>query len=331
LPFVRKGYWWVRVWDFPRMQSAVIGIVVLLGFWFFPPATLAERLIIAALVVAVGYQAYRIYPFTPLAPLQVLPSADPDPARKLRLLIANVLAENRQSEPFLDLVRAVRPDVVLALEPDAFWDRELAVLDEEFPFRLKRPQDNCYGMALFSKLELRDPEVRFLMDPDVPSFHARLVLRSGEVAHLYAVHPRPPNTFQASFDRDAELLIVGREIQRNPAPAIVAGDLNDVAWSYTTRLFQRISGLMDPRLGRGLYNSFHARNPLMRWPLDHVFFDAEFRLCRLERLGDIGSDHFPIFAELSFEPEGAEEHEARAPMPGDRAAARRMIREGQAS
>jgi len=125
--------------------------------------------------------------------------------------------------------------------------------------------------------------------------------------------------------------VVGREIHRSPEPAIVAGDLNDVAWSYTTRLFQRISGLMDPRLGRGMFNSFHARNPLMRWPLDHVFFDAEFRLCRIERLRSIGSDHFPILVELSFEPEGADEQEARAPMPRDRAAARRMIREAKAS
>ena len=331
LPFIRKGYWWVRVWDFPRLQAAAIGGLVLLGFVLWPPAAAAEQLIFGALAIAVAYQAYRIYPFTPIAPVQVLPSAASDPERKLRLLVANVLDRNRNSQLLLDLVAATRPDVVLALEPDAFWQRALSVLDGEFPFRLEQPQDNCYGMLLFSRLEFADAEIRFLMDPDVPSFHTRLVLRSGETVHFYAVHPRPPHTFQASFDRDAELLVVGREIHRNPEPAIVAGDLNDVAWSYTTRLFQRISGLMDPRLGRGMFNSFHARNPLMRWPLDHIFFDAEFRLCRIERQGFIGSDHFPILVEVSFEPEGADEHEARAPMPGDRAEARRMIREGKAS
>jgi len=182
---------------------------------------------------------------------------------------------------------------------------------------------------LFSRLGLEDAEIRFVIDEDVPSFRLRVHLRSGDRVWLYAVHPRPPHTFQASFDRDAELLVLGREISRNPEPTIIAGDLNDVAWSYTTRMFQRISGLMDPRLGRGLFNTFSARSRLMRWPLDHIFFDPEFRLARLERLPEIGSDHFPILADLSFEPEGVDEQEGRARMPGDRAEARRMIREGR--
>ena len=222
------------------------------------------------------------------------------------------------------------PDLVLAMETNAFWADALARLHPRYPHRIERPQENAYGMMLLSRLELREPEVRFLMDDDVPSFRTRLLLRSGECVWLYGVHPRPPHTFQASFDRDAELLVVGREIRRSPEPTIVAGDLNDVAWSYTTRLFQRISGLMDPRLGRGLYASFHARKWYMRWPLDHIFFDPEFRLVRLARLPDIGSDHFPLLAELSYEPEGKAEQEARSLMPGDRRAARRMIREAHA-
>jgi endonuclease/exonuclease/phosphatase (EEP) superfamily protein YafD len=330
LPFVRKGYWWVRIWDFPRLQTAAVGALVLCGYLLWPPHSWAEWLIVAGLLSAVGYQAVRIYPFTPLAPAQVLSSENPAAERKLRLLVANVRAENRRVQPLLDLIAAARPDVVLTLEPDGFWQRALAVLDRDFPHRLKQPQDNHYGMLLFSRLELWQAQIRFLMDPEVPSFHAHLVLRSGDRVHLYAVHPRPPQTFQASFDRDAELLVIGREIHASPEPAIVAGDLNDVGWSHTTRLFQRMSGLMDPRLGRGLFSTFPATLPLLRWPLDHIFFDAEFRLCRLERLGFIGSDHFPILAELSFEPESAHEHEARAPMPDDRAAARRMIREGRA-
>jgi endonuclease/exonuclease/phosphatase (EEP) superfamily protein YafD len=106
----------------------------------------------------------------------------------------------------------------------------------------------------------------------------------------------------------------------------VAGDLNDVAWSHVTRLFRRLSNALDPRIGRGLYATFNARWPLMRWPLDHIFFTEDFRLVRLERMGFIGSDHFPILVELSCEPARAEEQEARVMAPGDRAMVRRKIR-----
>ena len=132
--------------------------------------------------------------------------------------------------------------------------------------------------------------------------------------------------WKASTDRDAEILLVGREIRNRGEAAIVAGDLNDVAWSHVTRLFRRLSNALDPRIGRGLYATFNARWPLMRWPLDHIFFTEDFRLVRLERMGFIGSDHFPILVELSYEPAGAEEQEARVMVPGDRAMVRRKIR-----
>ncbi len=98
-----------------------------------------------------------------------------------------------------------------------------------------------------------------------------------------------------------------------------------------TRLFRRVSNMLDPRIGRGLYATFNARRRLLRWPLDHIFFTEDFRLVRLERMGFIGSDHFPIMVDLSYEPEIADEQEARVMEPGDRAMVRRKIRRAQRS
>ncbi|MGB3796797.1 MAG: hypothetical protein WA957_10900, partial [Alteraurantiacibacter sp.] len=43
---------------------------------------------------------------------------------------------------------------------------------------------------------------------------------------------------------------------------------------------------------------FDARNPLMRWPLDHVFHTDDFGVLRFDAGRDVGSDHFPLEVEL---------------------------------
>ena len=137
---------------------------------------------------------------------------------------------------------------------------------------------------------------------------------------LHGLPPRPPEPLrdEPSSPRDAELVLVGRAIHDDGSrPTIVAGDLNDVAWSETSELFVRLSGLLDPRTGRGFYNSYNAKNPLFRYPLDHVFHSKHFELVRLERLPAIGSDHFPILIELQYDPEAEREQSESHKRPGD--------------
>jgi endonuclease/exonuclease/phosphatase (EEP) superfamily protein YafD len=152
------------------------------------------------------------------------------------------------------------------------------------------------------------------------SIHTKLTLRSGVEVALHGLHPRPPEPIrdQPSSPRDAELVLAGRAIgDAGDIPTIVAGDLNDVAWSPTSQLFVRLSGLLDPRAGRGFYNSYNANNPLFRYPLDHVFHSKHFTLVRLQRLPSIGSDHFPILIELQYDEEAARTQEESHEKPGD--------------
>lgn len=199
---------------------------------------------------------------------------------------------------------------------------------ENYPYTTKYPLENTYGILLYSRLKLVSSEVNFFVEDDIPFIHSIVELNSGDLIEIYCIHPRPhvPAESKESTERDAELLIVGKKAKKSEKPTIVMGDLNDVAWSHTTTLFQKFSGLLDPRIGRGFYNTFPTNIPLMHFPLDHVFHSRSFRLVELKKLPNVGSDHFPFFIELSYEPEVRQEQEAPPqPTQGDREEAQETI------
>jgi len=312
LPMIRYGDWWIRIFDFPRSQIALGGVIVLTLYIFsFNSANPAEDVLLLALSASVSYQMYKMYPYTPIASRQVLDSGELDPDRIFSILVSNIYRKNRDADRFVDLVGIKKPDIICVLEPDEWWESKLSVLDPDYPFSNKHITSDGYGMIFFSKLKILSTKVNFIVENHIPSIHSILELRSGDVMEFYCVHPDPPNPKYAedTDKRDAELLIIGKAAKKSELPVIVAGDLNDVAWSHTTLLFQKVSGMLDPRIGRGFYNTFHVRNPVLRFPLDHVFVTKSFRLVELKRMQDIGSDHFPIYVKLSFEPEkkGAQE------------------------
>ena len=329
LPLLKSPRWWVRVWDYPRLQLAAALATALIPQLAFLEQAGVDLLLLMTTLACLGWQAWHIWPYTPLHNVQVLPAARSDPSSTVSLLIANVLQSNRRADAFLRHVEKADPDIVLAVETDDWWNERLAVLKEQRPYAVCHPLENTYGMHLFSRLELLDVRVLNRVVADIPSICARVRLRSGTLINLRCVHPEPPVPGNDVEERDAELLLVAREAEKDRRPTIVCGDLNDVAWSHTTRLFQRISGLLDPRVGRGLYPTFHAEHWFARWPLDHIFHDTTFRLTRLEVLDDFGSDHFPVFVALAHDAAAADLHAAPEPDAEDRREATEKIAEGR--
>lgn len=305
VPLLREQAWWIRVFDFPRLQIACALALVLALHGVAVEASAWAWGLRASLALCLVYQVVRILPFTPLAKRQVQQSTVPDTGQCIRLLFANVLQTNRNAQGLVDLVREHDPDVILVLETDAWWADAVRGWSGAYPYTMLQPQDNTYGMLLYSRLPLIEPELSFLIQDDVPSIHTRVRLASGSEIHIHCLHPRPPapQESDSSAPRDAELLIVGKAIKRNPCPVIVMGDMNDVAWSHTSDLFRAISGLLDPRVGRGFLNTFNAKHWFVRFPLDHFFHSNDFRLVSFRRLARFGSDHFPVFIHLSHEPD----------------------------
>jgi len=307
LQLLKKDHWIIRFSDFPHAQLTILTALFLTGLlmstslpgsWY-----LAAFKVVAILMLT--YQLYIIFPYTILAHKQ---SKDAQPASnsyaEFSIMEANVYMDNECYDELIALVQKHQPDILITLESDQKWEQGLSMLEQDYIYTVKCPFDNTYGMHLYSKLELKDSKIHYLVEERVPSIETNFLIKNKEKVRLHIVHPKPPSPTQneTSTERDAELIMIARRVQNLELPVIVAGDLNDVAWSHTTRLFQRISRLLDPRIGRGFFNTFHVKYPLVRWPLDHIFHSRHFLVSEIKRLSSIGSDHFPMFIRLSYAP-----------------------------
>lgn len=314
-----RNEWWVRCFDFPRLQILMLGgfvwLMLIQGVYqnySLQKNYYNDTLLLLLLTGSLLYQAWMILPYTLFWRKQVMQADSPDPTNMISLLVSNVLTPNQNYQALIEHVRHYQPDVLVTLESDSRWERALAVIEADYPFVVRVPLDNMYGMHLYSRLPLVNPEVKFLFSPEIPSIHTQVRLRSGQLLRLYCLHPKPPTPNEAwdSTLRDAELLAVGDHVAKQKESCIVAGDLNDVAWSRTTRLFQRISGLLDPRVGRQFMNTFHVNYVLLRWSLDHVFHSTDFSLVDMKLLDSIGSDHFPVYTVLHHDTKMQLKHRA---------------------
>lgn len=325
IPILRLQNWFVRVFDFPRLQLAsIIAIIIVLFVVFCLDRTkISDYVLLGGLAIVFGLEILVMIPYSPVWAKQVKDAKTLNRNRSLSLVVANVLMDNREYERLLNVVKGAESDLILLVETDTAWKNAMEPLEKDYPYTHFYPIGNTYGMLLYSRLPFDRMETKFLIQPDIPSFHGEVKLPSGEHVALRLVHPTPPVPTEndSSTERDAELLLVGKEVEDFGEPVIVAGDLNDVAWSYSTTLFQKVSGLLDPRKGRGLFSTYNAKYFLFRWPLDHVFHSNEFELVEMKRLEKTGSDHFPIYVCLQLcnecpaeqkEPDATEKQEKAA-------------------
>lgn len=295
---------YLKMLDFPRIQFFLfsLGSLILLVLttkkwhWY-------TYLVIAALSSGLIINGTFLINYTSLVPVKV-PTAQTLKASDtlFSLLLTNVEMSNRKAQPLIKLIATKNPDLVLLMEVDEWWNKQLKVLEKEYPYSQHTINKLAYGMVLYSKFPLKRIEVDYLNNKKVPSFESTIALTNSKNISFHSIHPVPPTYFEDLPDNAGQkataLKELGKEIEGRKFPTIVAGDLNDVIWSYVDEVTNTKNILYDVRVGRGFYNSYNAENMFIKWPLDHVFVTKEFRLKKLERLPKIGSDHFPIYVEL---------------------------------
>jgi endonuclease/exonuclease/phosphatase (EEP) superfamily protein YafD len=225
----------------------------------------------------------------------------------LRIASANVLASNPTPERLLDFALASQPDLLLVVDAaDARWRGVLAELDALYPHRAP-VGDLREGapLILFSRLPIRAAgEVPTAGQR--PRLLAELVLDgSGRTLTLVGVHPSSPSPTDPrdSWVRNLQLDGLAERVERAGSPVIVAGDFNTSPWSPHFRALLSTTRLRNAAKGGG----WIATWPSWLWwpariPIDHVLVGGPVGVVSLETGPFIGSDHYPIVADLRLNP-----------------------------
>jgi endonuclease/exonuclease/phosphatase (EEP) superfamily protein YafD len=229
-----------------------------------------------------------------------LPSSHTPPAQlgqKIKVICANVQYTNTNYAPFLGLIRAEMPHVVIAQEANEPWLAHLGELTAKFPYAVTVPGRGGWGMALYSRLPIAHAEVIYLGQQRRPGVIARLDLGASVLA-LVTIHPRAPLHNRAFGDRNEQLLAATKVVETVPPPKLLVGDFNTSPWSpYYTRVV-RDTNLRDARKGFGLLPTWPAALPWLGVPIDHCLVSPELTVARMRTGPNIGSDHLPLIIDL---------------------------------
>jgi endonuclease/exonuclease/phosphatase (EEP) superfamily protein YafD len=235
--------------------------------------------------------------------LVILPSyrapVDSTPAdAPLRVVTLNVNVYNDRFDLVSAFLHRENADLVLLIEVDEGWLSHLADLSGQYPWRVTVPLAHGLGMALVTRLPLRDHEIIQLADSDFPAIKANLSA-FGRCLTVLGVHLSAPVSPRYARARNAELEAMA-SVVRGTDIALVLGDFNVSPWSASFRRLLQQTGLRDAARGFGLQPTWPAGFVPLQIPIDHVLHSPNLGVGRFRTGPDVGSDHYGLIVDLGL-------------------------------
>jgi len=289
------GAWW---WIFDLLGHFRVQYLVAL-LVLIPIYGLGERRI--RLAVAAGFALLNL---VLIVPLYVRPRLAHAAGAEQRILLANVLTQNRDRQRLSAWIDETSPDYIALLEVDETWLDDLNLTARGYLYAVTQPRGDNFGVALYSRLPLENSEMIAFGSYGVPSIVSRLMV--GETPLTFIVtHPIPPKRARFHHLRNAHMDEIVRYASRLDGAVILVGDLNATSWSPFFRDWLAVGNLRDSRREFGVQPTWPVDRPLLRIPIDHALVSAGV-LVHHRRVGpDIGSDHLPVLMDFSLPAQNA--------------------------
>ena len=172
----------------------------------------------------------------------------------LRLAAVNVHTTNERADLVLDFLLGADADVILLIEVNQRWMKDLSPLRASHPHVVAEPREDNFGIALFSRIPLTNHSVIELGEAGVPSITTDMQVGAAMIT-LLGTHPLPPSTAEYARLRNNQLREIATHVRAQSSPVVVLGDLNATPWSLFFADLLRDSGLRNTSQGRGLQAS----------------------------------------------------------------------------
>lgn len=279
--------WWVfDLFSHFRLQYVVAAAV--LGSAALSLGAYRVTVVLALVALVHGWAIRDLW----LADARSVPGGEP-----LRVVSANVLASNPTPEKVLDVVRASGADIVVLVDArDDRWRGVLAAMGELYPHRAPEGWRDGAPVLLFSRAPIVTARVE--RPAGRRPYLVAEVSAGGGVVTVAGVHPPSPTDPADSRRRNRQLDHIVTTVEDTTRPLIVAGDLNTSPWSPHFRDLLTATGLRNAAAGQGWIPTW----PTWFWPalipIDHVLVRGPLGVEDLERGPDVGSDHYPLIADL---------------------------------
>jgi endonuclease/exonuclease/phosphatase (EEP) superfamily protein YafD len=311
IPLVQNPHWFFRFFEFGKVQLfQLLLLTFILGLLFVENKDLLFFVVLSLNLLTLAFHVKDLFPYTKFhsIPTKVKTNSC---SETISIISANIYQDNSDYNRFISLIEKHNPDIFLTMESNQKWENALSHFDKTYPFHVKVALENTYGIHLFSKLKIISHQVHYFVADDIPSIEAKIMSNDGFTFNLFGVHPPPPSPTEEenAKERDGELLSVAKVVKSKSEPCVVVGDFNNVAWAKSSLLFRKTSELIDARIGRGLFSTFHAKYWFFRFPIDLFFHSTDVFVEELKTLDYFGSDHFPIYSSFHINQKNKEQEE----------------------
>lgn len=281
----------VLLTDLPSHFAAYyfIGLIFLAGF---AAAARVGKAVWVALALGFALNIWTLAPY-------YLPAPKTKPAASFKILQANVLFLNQDSDALQKLIAAENPDVIALSEINAAHAAFLKKITTAYPYYLIEPSRDARGLAFLSRLHTLAIKRVSFADASVPAHVATLDI-NGHTVRILSLHPRTP--LHGLALRDADFAAITKEFSaRKDTPLVVTGDFNATPWCPALKKLKTGLSLTDARQGYGLSGTWPVWLPApLRLPIDHVLVSEKISVQDYTLAPAIGSDHLPTVAVLSL-------------------------------